>query len=73
MLNCDETGVLTLKPIDLSPQVSNAEAVEEALVVLQETADRILHGLEGITEKKQTKDEFDKEREQLYAHIEELN
>jgi hypothetical protein len=47
--------------------------VEEEMLAIQEKADRIVNGLEGLQDKKQTKDEFDKERQQLYTHIEELN
>lgn len=72
ILLCDESGTISLKPVDLTPQAS-PEHVEEALLGLQETADRIGQGLEGLLEKTQSKDEWEKERQQLYTHIDALN
>lgn len=67
---CDETtGALELSKGHDEPE----DKTEDTIGELQERADQIVHGLEGLLDKRQTPEEFDKERQTLYQHIEGLN
>lgn len=70
---CDVEGVLSLKPLEVVLQEIDQSVAQQGLEQLSTRANKMLDSLNVVMEGGQTADEFDKERQQLFSHIESLN